>query len=107
LLFCPISTAGFRLRLLGFCVTSFRRWDIPLVAGLKFKPSLSSNKISNFWTGTRLILKKGHQMGFLVSEMSNFLQGQRNREIVRRCTQLYIAQAILKIDAEIAEKGHL
>jgi len=39
--------------------------------------------------------------------MSGFSQGQGNQGIARSRAQLYVAQAIPKIDAEIAEKGHL
>ena len=40
-------------------------------------------------------------------EMSNFPQGQGNRGIARRRTQLYAAQAIPMIDTEIAGKSNL
>ena len=49
----------------------------------------------------------GHLKGVSNPEMSNFLQGQGNQEIVRRRTLLYVAQAIPKINTEIAGKGHL
>ena len=39
--------------------------------------------------------------------MSNFPQGQGGQGIARSRAQLYVAQAIPKIDAEIAGKGHL
>ena len=37
--------------------------------------------------------------------MSNFSQGQGNQGIVRRPTQLYVAQAIPKIKVEIAKRA--
>jgi len=48
----------------------------------------------------------GNQKIISSSKMRNFPEGQGKREIARRRTPLYVAQAIPKIDAEIAEKGH-
>ena len=40
-------------------------------------------------------------------EMSNFSQDQGKQRLARRRTDQYAAQAILKLDADIVEKGHL
>lgn len=40
-------------------------------------------------------------------EMRIFPRDQENQGITQRRTQLYLVQAIPKIDAEIAEKDHL
>ena len=62
--------------------------------GLKFEPDDESVKDSQIYKRV------------FNSEMRNFPQDQGNLGIARRRTRLYVAQAILKIDTEVAENGH-
>jgi hypothetical protein len=45
---------------------------------------------------------------YLISdlEMSNFVQDQGKQRIARRRTDQYAAQVILRLDADIGQKGH-